>query len=280
MKHYQQDYIAANYCPTLGDQQGWCEEKVSRYYVGMLVSFSRFFLFFYVFFSDLYLLSPVCHCWALLCGRSHPCLPDWRCLRCGQGVSWLRYISSPFLFAIECFFSSKVYLLYANFIAGTPVTSASKAWSGLRPTLRIPSWSPSTLSILSRTSAWVSWEPTVRFVWNQKHNTHQAEDTTTRTLASSLWLSTSPPCTRWPWRSSSSPPRSACTSLSAEPPSHQPLSCKFLMMKDTKTWTDHLNKDKTSCMSFKPISTVPQTGVSVCMKYSGAAFQLIRSSQG
>merc|ERR1711992_470852 len=30
------DYIAANYCPTLGDQQGWCEEKVSRYYVGML----------------------------------------------------------------------------------------------------------------------------------------------------------------------------------------------------------------------------------------------------
>ena len=123
-----------------------------------------FTFFFYVFFSDLYLLSPVCHCWALLCGRSHPCLPDWRCLRCSQGVSWLKYISSPFLFAIVCFFSSKVYLLYANFIAGTPVTSASKAWSGLRPTLRIPSWSPSTLSILSRTSAWVSWEPTVRFV--------------------------------------------------------------------------------------------------------------------
>ena len=43
MKHYQQDYIAANYCPTLGDQQGWCEEKVSRYYVGMLVSFSCYF---------------------------------------------------------------------------------------------------------------------------------------------------------------------------------------------------------------------------------------------
>ena len=49
------------------------------------------------------------------------------------------YISSPFLFAIECFFSSEVYLLYSNFIAGTPVTSASKAWSGLRPTSRIPS---------------------------------------------------------------------------------------------------------------------------------------------
>ena len=115
-------------------------------------------------FGSEVIFSSVCRCWALLCGRSHPCLPDWRCLRCSQGVSWLKYISSPFLFAIVCFFSSKVYLLYANFIAGTPVMSASKAWSGLRPTLRIPSWSPSTLSILSRTSAWVSWEPTVRFV--------------------------------------------------------------------------------------------------------------------
>merc|ERR1712012_1353635 len=30
------DYVAANYCPTLGEDQGWCEEALSRYYVGML----------------------------------------------------------------------------------------------------------------------------------------------------------------------------------------------------------------------------------------------------
>merc|ERR1711997_862672 len=31
------DYVAANYCPTLGEDQGWCEEALSRYYVGMLL---------------------------------------------------------------------------------------------------------------------------------------------------------------------------------------------------------------------------------------------------
>merc|ERR1712062_883794 len=114
------DYVAANYCPTLGEDQGWCEEALSRYYVGMLFAIVEHY------FVD---------------GAIHVCQTGGAC-------------------------------------------DAVK------------------------------------------------EDTSTRTLASSLWLSTSPPCTRWPWRSSSSPPRSACTSLSAEPP--DPLSCKFLMMKDTK----------------------------------------------
>merc|ERR1711928_180822 len=27
------DYVAANYCPTLGEDQGWCEEALSRYYL-------------------------------------------------------------------------------------------------------------------------------------------------------------------------------------------------------------------------------------------------------
>merc|ERR1712156_49676 len=31
------DYVAANYCPTLGEDQGWCEEALSRYYVVMLL---------------------------------------------------------------------------------------------------------------------------------------------------------------------------------------------------------------------------------------------------
>ena len=148
--------------PTTVQPLGTNKAGVRRKFLDtMLACWWVFHAIFYIFFSDLYLLSPVCHCWALLCGRSHPCLPDWRCLRCSQGVSWLKYISSPFLFAIECFFSYKVYVLYSNFIAGTPVTSASKAWSGLRPTLRTRSWSQSTSSILSRTSAWVSWDPTV-----------------------------------------------------------------------------------------------------------------------
>merc|ERR1712179_501938 len=30
------DYVSANYCPTLGEEQGWCEEALSRYYGGML----------------------------------------------------------------------------------------------------------------------------------------------------------------------------------------------------------------------------------------------------
>merc|ERR1711971_702046 len=31
------DYVAANYCPTLGEDQGWCEDALSGYYVGMLL---------------------------------------------------------------------------------------------------------------------------------------------------------------------------------------------------------------------------------------------------
>ena len=77
-----QDYLAANYCPTLNEDQQWCEEALSRYYVGALVTIS--FLFFFlvnkvdVFVSfDPYHL-PVCRCRALLCGWSNPCLSDRR----------------------------------------------------------------------------------------------------------------------------------------------------------------------------------------------------------
>ena len=86
-----QDYLAANYCPTLNEDQQWCEEALSRYYVGALVTI--FFLFFFlvnkvdVFVSfDPYHL-PVCRCRALLCGWSNPCLSDRRRLWCLQGVS-------------------------------------------------------------------------------------------------------------------------------------------------------------------------------------------------
>ena len=33
-----QDYLAANYCPTVeANQQDFCIEKLARYYIGMLV---------------------------------------------------------------------------------------------------------------------------------------------------------------------------------------------------------------------------------------------------
>merc|ERR1712211_1700 len=38
------DYVAANYCPTLGEDQGWCEEALSRYYVGMLFAIVEHYL--------------------------------------------------------------------------------------------------------------------------------------------------------------------------------------------------------------------------------------------
>ena len=40
MQHrVHQDYLAANYCPTVEEgQQDFCVEKLARYYIGMLVS--------------------------------------------------------------------------------------------------------------------------------------------------------------------------------------------------------------------------------------------------
>merc|ERR1739838_370925 len=35
-----QNYLIANYCPTVNDQE-MCEEDLSRYYIGMLFTFAR-----------------------------------------------------------------------------------------------------------------------------------------------------------------------------------------------------------------------------------------------
>ena len=40
--HVHQDYLAANYCPTVEEgQQDFCVEKLARHYIGMLVSGSE-----------------------------------------------------------------------------------------------------------------------------------------------------------------------------------------------------------------------------------------------
>merc|ERR1711928_289360 len=62
------DYVAANYCPTLGEDQGWCEEALSRYYVGML----------FVILEGLVMLK------------------EYTCDECIQGLEWVEaYIEDP-----------------------------------------------------------------------------------------------------------------------------------------------------------------------------------------
>merc|ERR1711997_344558 len=77
------DYVAANYCPTLGEDQGWCEEALSRYYVGMLVS-------------------------SLFLGAIHVCqtggacdaVKEYTCDECIQGLEWVEaYIEDPIMIA-------------------------------------------------------------------------------------------------------------------------------------------------------------------------------------
>merc|ERR1711909_191855 len=60
------DYVSANYCPTLGEEQGWCEEALSRYYVGMLT------------------------------GGACDAFKEYTCDECIQGLEWVEaYIEDP-----------------------------------------------------------------------------------------------------------------------------------------------------------------------------------------
>merc|ERR1711981_537826 len=81
------DYIAANYCPTLGDQQGWCEEKVSRYYVGMLFAI-----------VEHYFVDGAIH----VCQTGGACdaVKEYTCDECIQGLEWVEaYIEDPIMIA-------------------------------------------------------------------------------------------------------------------------------------------------------------------------------------
>merc|ERR1712203_1175993 len=81
------DYIAANYCPTLGDQQGWCEEALSRYYVGMLFAI-----------VEHYFVDGAIH----VCQTGGACdaVKEYTCDECIQGLEWVdAYLEDPIMIA-------------------------------------------------------------------------------------------------------------------------------------------------------------------------------------
>ena len=130
-----QDYLAANYCPTVEEgQQDFCVEKLARYYIGMLV-------------SGYSLKSRICSTHNFFDRMPLSTTTLWM----EQSTSVRLWVSVTLLgaegereFSCNCL---------EHFCPGTPARSASRAWSGLRPTSRIPSWSQSMLSTSSRTSA-------------------------------------------------------------------------------------------------------------------------------
>merc|ERR1712099_55738 len=81
------DYVAANYCPTLGEDQGWCEEALSRYYVGMLFAI-----------VEHYFVDGAIH----VCQTGGACdaAKEYTCDECIQGLEWVEaYIEDPIMIA-------------------------------------------------------------------------------------------------------------------------------------------------------------------------------------
>ena len=128
----------------------------------------------------------LCPCFCTVCN----CLDFWQ-------LSWHLQLSDGLCCIGPCF---------SLLCPGTPVRSASRAWSGWRRTWRTPSWWQSMCCTWSRTSVSPS-GPTAR----------------------SGRSATSPSFTTWPWRSSSSPGRSAWTSPSVAEAPHL-TSCSRLVL--------------------------------------------------
>jgi len=81
------DYVAANYCPTLGEDQGWCEDALSRYYVGMLFAV-----------VEHYFVDGAVH----VCQTGGACdaAKEYTCDECIQGLEWVEaYIEDPIMIA-------------------------------------------------------------------------------------------------------------------------------------------------------------------------------------
>merc|ERR1711936_336584 len=75
------DYVSANYCPTLGEDQAWCEEALSRFYVGMLFAV-----------VEHYFVDGAVH----VCQTGGACeaAKEYTCDECIQGLEWVEaYIS-------------------------------------------------------------------------------------------------------------------------------------------------------------------------------------------
>merc|ERR1711997_50895 len=93
------DYISENYCPTLGDQEDWCEEKVSRYYVGMLFAVVEH----YFVDGAIHVCQTGGACDAKSSGYlppNHPESREYTCDECIQGLEWVEaYIEDPIMIA-------------------------------------------------------------------------------------------------------------------------------------------------------------------------------------
>merc|ERR1712165_521356 len=93
------DYVAANYCPTLGEDQGWCEENLSRYYVdpdnieeGMLFALVEHY------FVDG--AVHVCQTMGVCDAKNHPESKRYTCEECVEGLEWVEaYLEDPILVA-------------------------------------------------------------------------------------------------------------------------------------------------------------------------------------
>merc|ERR1719264_740531 len=159
------DYVSANYCPTLGEDQAWCEEALSRYYVGMLFAV-----------VDHYFVDGAVH----VCQTGGACdaAKEYTCDECIQGLEWVEaYIEDPIMIAEYVIYLEQNYCLSGH---------------------------------------------------------HHDQDKCKRLVVEHFAT-----CTLWPWRSSSSPQRSACRSPSVE--LTLPLSppCfKILLMKFTNSSTE------------------------------------------
>merc|ERR1712054_30963 len=81
------DYLAANYCPTLNEDQQWCEEALSRYYVGALFAV-----------VEHYFVDGAIH----VCQTGGACdaFKEYTCDECIQGLEWVEaYIEDPIMIA-------------------------------------------------------------------------------------------------------------------------------------------------------------------------------------
>merc|ERR1712211_121299 len=81
------DYLAANYCPTLNEDQQWCEEALSRYYVGALFAV-----------VEHYFVDGAIH----VCQTGGACdaFKEYTCDECILGLEWVEaYIEDPIMIA-------------------------------------------------------------------------------------------------------------------------------------------------------------------------------------
>merc|ERR1712241_63993 len=100
------DYVAANYCPTLGEDQGWCEENLSRYYVDPVnVEEGMLFALVEHYFVDgaVHVCQTGGACEAKSSDHlppSHPESGEYTCEECIQGLEWVEaYIEDPIMIA-------------------------------------------------------------------------------------------------------------------------------------------------------------------------------------